>query len=67
MYTTWKQLYLQESGLNRLISPLLGLGISTILVIYLARQIDYSHFFHLAKSIPFYNGPQYSGQELSKI
>ena len=46
------QSFLQKHGLNRLISPLLGLGVSVILVIYLARQIDYSHFLRLAKNVP---------------
>ena len=45
------QLFLQKYGLNRLISPLLGLGVSVILVIYLAGQIDYSHFLRLAKNV----------------
>ena len=46
------QSFLQKHGLNRLISPLLGLGVSVILVIYLARQIDYFHFLRLAKNVP---------------
>ena len=45
---------LQKHGLNRLISPLLGLGVSVILVIYLAGQIDYSHFLRLAKNVPLW-------------
>ena len=48
------QLFLQKHGLNRLISPLLGLGVSVILVIYLAGQIDYSHFLRLAKNVPLW-------------
>lgn len=54
MYTTWRQSFLQKYCPNHLISPLLGLGVSTILVIYLVRQIDYPHFLHLAKSIPLW-------------
>ena len=46
------QSFLQKYGLNRLISPLLGLGVSGILVIYLAGQIDYPHFLRLAKNVP---------------
>ena len=46
------QSFLQKHGLNRLISPLLGLGVSVILVIYLAQQIDYPHFLRLAKNVP---------------
>ena len=46
------QSFLQKYGLNRLISPLLGLGVSAILVIYLAGQIDYPHFLSLAKNVP---------------
>ena len=48
------QSFFQKHGLNRLISPLLGLGVSVILVIYLAGQIDYSHFFRLAKNVPLW-------------
>ncbi len=48
------QSFFQKHGLNRLISPLLGLGVSGILVIYLARQIDYSHFLRLAKNVPLW-------------
>lgn len=48
------QSFLQKHGLNRLISPLLGLGVSVILVIYLARQIDYPHFLRLAKNVPLW-------------
>ena len=48
------QSFLQKHGLNRLISPLLGLGVSVILAIYLARQIDYPHFLHLAKNVPLW-------------
>ena len=44
----------QKHWLNRLISPLLGLGVSVILVIYLVRQIDYPHFLRLAKNIPLW-------------
>lgn len=54
MYTTWRQSFLHKYRPNRLISPLLGLGVSTILIIYLVRQIDYPHFLRLAKSIPFW-------------
>ena len=54
MYTIWRQSFLHKYGLNRLISLLLGLGVSTILVIYLVRQIDYPHFLRLAKSIPLW-------------
>jgi len=50
----WFQSFLQKHGLNRLISPLLGLGVSGILVIYLARQIDYPHFIRLAKNVPLW-------------
>ena len=46
------QSFLQKHGLNRLISPLLGLGVSGILVIYLGRQFDYPHFLRLAKNVP---------------
>ena len=46
------QSFLQKHGLNRLISPLLGLGVSGILVIYLARQIDYPHFLRFARNVP---------------
>lgn len=46
------QSFFQKHGLNRLISPLLGLGVSAILVIYLAGQIDYPHFLRLAKNVP---------------
>ena len=46
------QSFLQKHGLNRLISPLLGLGVSVILIIYLGRQLDYPHFLRLAKSVP---------------
>ena len=46
------QSFLQKHGLNRLISLLLGLGVSVTLVIYLAGQIDYSHFIRLAKNVP---------------
>ena len=42
----------QKHRLNHLISPLLGLGISIILVIYLVRQVDYPHFLRLAKNVP---------------
>ena len=48
------QSFLQKHGLNRLISPLLGLAVSVILVIYLARQIDYPHFLRLAKNVPLW-------------
>ena len=48
------QSFLQKHRLNRLISPLLGLGVSGILVIYLARQIDYPHFLHLARNVPLW-------------
>lgn len=48
------QSFLQKYGLNRLISPLLGLGVSVTLVIYLAGQIDYPHFLHLAKNVPLW-------------
>ncbi len=48
------QSFLQKRGLNRLISPLLGLGVSGILVIYLAGQIDYPHFLSLAKNVPLW-------------
>ena len=48
------QSFLQKHGLNRLISPLLGLGVSVILVIYLAGQIDYPHFLRLAKNVPLW-------------
>ena len=34
------------------ISLLLGVGVSVILVIYLSQQIDYPHFFRLAKNVP---------------
>ena len=44
----------QKHRLNHLISPLLGLGVSIILVIYLVRQIDYPHFIRLAKNVPFW-------------
>ena len=44
----------RKHGLNRLISPLLGLGVSVILVIYLGRQIDYPHFLRLAKNVPLW-------------
>lgn len=54
MNITWKQSYCQKHWLNRLISPLLGLGISITLVIYLVRKIDYSHFIHLAKNVPLW-------------
>ena len=46
------QSFLQKHGLSHLISPLLGLGVSAILVIYLAGQIDYPHFLSLAKNVP---------------
>ena len=46
------QSFLQKHGLNCLISPLLGLGVSGILVIYLARQFDYPHFLRLARNVP---------------
>ena len=48
------QSFLQKRGLNRLISPLLGLGVSVILIIYLGRQIDYPHFLRLAKNVPLW-------------
>ena len=48
------QSFLQKHGLNCLISPLLGLGVSVILVICLARQIDYPHFIRLAKNVPLW-------------
>ena len=48
------QSFLQKHGLNRLISPLLGLGVSITLIIYLAGQIDYSHFLRLAKNVPLW-------------
>ena len=44
----------QKHRLNRLISPLLGLGVSVILVTYLVRQIDYPHFLRLAKNVPLW-------------
>ena len=46
------QSFLQKHGLNRLISPLIGLGVSVSLVIYVGRQIDYPHFLRLAKNVP---------------
>ena len=46
------QLLFQKHRLNHLISPLLGLGVSLILVIYLVRQVDYPHFLRLAKNVP---------------
>ena len=48
------QSFLQKHGLNHLISPLLGLGVSVFLIIYLARQLDYSHFLRLAKNVPLW-------------
>ena len=48
------QSFLQKHGLNRLISPLLGLGVSITLIIYLAGQIDYPHFLRLAKNVPLW-------------
>ena len=48
------QSFFQKHGLNRLISPLLGLGVSIILIIYLAGQIDYPHFLRLAKNVPLW-------------
>ena len=48
------QSFLQKHGLNRLISSLLGLGVSITLIIYLAGQIDYSHFLRLAKNVPLW-------------
>ena len=54
MHTTWMQSALHKYALNRLISPLLGLGVTITLVIYLVRQIDYPHFLHLAKSVPLW-------------
>ena len=48
------QSFFQKHGSNRLISPLLGLGVSVILVIYLGRQIDYPHFLRLAKNVPLW-------------
>ncbi len=50
----WFESLLQKYRSNRLISPLLGVGVSAILVIYLARQIDYAHFLCLAKNVPFW-------------
>ena len=44
----------QKHRLNHLLSPLLGLGISIILVIYLVRQIDYPHFLRLARNVPLW-------------
>ena len=44
--------FIQKHGLNRLISPLVGLGVSGVLVVYLGRQIDYPHFLRLAKNVP---------------
>ena len=44
----------QKHRLNRLISPLLGLGVSVILVTYLVRRIDYPHFLRLAKNVPLW-------------
>ena len=48
------QSFLQKHRLNRFISPLLGVGVSGILVIYLVRQIDYPHFLQLAKNVPLW-------------
>ena len=48
------QSFFQKHRLNHLISPLLGLGVSLILVIYLVRQVDYPHFIRLAKNVPFW-------------
>lgn len=48
------QSLLQKHRLKHFISPLLGLGVSLILVIYLVRQIDYSHFLRLAENVPFW-------------
>lgn len=44
----------QKHRLKHFISPLLGLGVSLILVIYLVRQIDYPHFLRLAENVPFW-------------
>lgn len=49
--TTQLQRFLYRHQLNRLISPLIGLGISVTLVIYLVRQIDYPHFLLLVKNV----------------
>ena len=46
------QSFLHNHQLNRLISPLLGLGVSITLGIYLVQQIDFAHFFVLAKNVP---------------
>ena len=48
------QSLLQKHRLKHFISPLLGLGVSLILVIYLVRQIDYPHFLRLAENVPFW-------------
>ena len=48
------QSFLQKHGLSHLISPLLGLGVSAILVIYLAGQVDYPHFLRLARNAPLW-------------
>ena len=48
------QSFFQKHRLNRLISPLLGVGVSGILVIYLAGQIDYPHFLRLARNVPLW-------------
>ena len=48
------QSLLQKHRLKHFISPLLGLGVSLILVTYLVREIDYSHFLRLAENVPFW-------------
>ena len=47
-----RQSFLHKHQLNRIISSLLGLGVSIILGIYLVRQIDFAHFIVLAKRAP---------------
>ena len=54
IHTMWFESLLQKYRSNRLISSLLGVGVSAILVIYLARQIDYAHFLRLAKNVPLW-------------
>ena len=44
----------QKHRLNHFISPLLGLGVSVILVICLVREIDYPHFLRLTENVPFW-------------
>ena len=46
------QSFLRNHQLNRFITPLLGLGISITLGIYVVQQIDFGHFFVLAKNVP---------------